>query len=145
LISQTEWVNSFVVVDKGKGKGLRICLDPRQLNIAIKREHYYTRTVDDIAPKLAGATHFSVVDARSGYWMIGLDEESSLLTTFSTPYGRFKFNRLPFGLVVSQDIFQRKMDKLFGQLPGITGIADDLVVYGVGEANHNRNFIGLCD
>ena len=99
-----------------------ICLDPKDLNAAIQREHYYTRTVDDIAPKLAGATHFSVVDARSGYWMVELDEESSLLTTFSTPYGRFKFNRLLFGLVVSQDIFQRRMDEIFGGLPGITGM-----------------------
>jgi hypothetical protein len=109
----TEWVNAFVVVDKGHGKGLRICLDPRERNTAIKREHYYTRTINDISPKLNDATHFSVLDARSGYWMVPLDEQSSLLTTFSTPYGRYKFSRLPFGLVVSQDIFQRKMDETF--------------------------------
>jgi hypothetical protein len=70
--------NSFVIVDKGEGKGLRICLDPQDLNTAIKREHYYTRTIDDIAPKLSGATHFSVLDVMSGYWMVPLDEESRL-------------------------------------------------------------------
>jgi hypothetical protein len=91
-----------------QGKGLRICLDPRDLNKAIKCEHYHTRTIDDIAPKFTGATHFSVLDACSGYWMVTLDEASSLLTTFSTPFGRFKHKRLPFGLVVSQNIFQRK-------------------------------------
>ena len=76
----TEWVNAFVIFEKGEGKGLRICLDPHDLNKNIKREHYYTRSVDDILPKVAGATHFSVLDARSGYWMVELSEESSLLT-----------------------------------------------------------------
>ncbi|XP_064629350.1 uncharacterized protein K02A2.6-like [Lineus longissimus] len=141
----TEWVNSFVIVDKGHGKGLRICLDPRDLNEAIKREHYYTRTIDDIAPKLAGATHFSVVDARSGYWMVRLDEQSSLLTTFSTPFGRYRYKRLPFGLIVSQDIFQRKMDEPFGDLAGVTGIADDIFVFGAGEKGHDNNFIELLE
>ena len=139
----TEWVNSFVIVDKGGGKGIRVCLDPRDINKNIKREHYYTRKIDDITPKMTGCTHFTVVDARSGYWMVALDEESSLLTTFSTPFGRFKYNRLPFGIVVAQDIFQRKMDSLFGDLPGVTGIADDLFVMGTSEENHDRNFINL--
>ncbi len=141
----TEWVNAFVVVEKSEGQGLRICLDPRELNKNIKREHYYTRTIDDILPKVAGAKYFSVLDARSGYWMVELDEDSSLLTTFSTPFGRFKFNRLPFGIVVSQDVFQRKMDKIFGDLSGTTGIADDTFVYGADEKSHDENIIRLLE
>ena len=139
----TEWVNAFVIVEKGNGKGLRICLDPRDLNKSIKREHYYVRTIDDILPKVANAKFFSVLDARSGYWMVELDEESSLMTTFATPFGRYKFNRLPFGIVVSQDIFQRKMDEAFHDLPGVTGIADDTIVYGTTEAEHDANLLLL--
>ena len=141
----TEWVNAFVIVKKGEGKGLRICLDLRELNKNIKREHYYTQTIDDIIPKVANATHFSVLDARSGYWMVELDKESSLLTTFATPFGRFRYNRLPFGIVVSQDVFQRKMDEVFSDLQGITGIADDTFVYGSSEEEHDKNLLRRLD
>ena len=79
---------------------------------------------------LNGAKCFSILDARSGYWNIKLDQKSSLCTTFNSPFGRYRFLRLPFGLVCAQDIFQRKVDETFGDLPGVTGIADDIVVYG---------------
>jgi hypothetical protein len=125
----TDWVNSFVCVTKPSGK-IRLCLDPKDLNKAIKRPHYYTPTFEDILPKLSGARWFSILDARSGYWNIALDEESSLLTTFNTPFGRYKYNRLPFGLNVAQDVFQRKIDETFGDIPGCFGIADDLVIAG---------------
>ena len=77
--------------------------------------------------------------------MIELDESSSLPTTFSTPFGRFKFNRLPFGMVVSQDIFQRKMDEMIGDLRGVTGRADDTVVFGNSEVDHDENLIKLLN
>ena len=125
----TDWVNSFVCITKPNGK-IRLCLDPKDLNRAIKRPHYYTPTLEDVLPKLSGARWFSILDARSGYWNISLDEESSLLTTFNTPFGRYKYNRLPFGLSVAQDVFQRKIDETFGDIPGCFGIADDLVIAG---------------
>ena len=119
-------------MSKPNGK-IRLCLDPKDLNNAIKRPHYYTPTFDDILPKLNGAKYFSILDARSGYWNLKLDEKSSLLTTFNTPFGRYKYNRLPFGLNLSQDIFQKKIDDTFGRLPGCVGIADDLVIVGFKE------------
>ncbi|KAI8484941.1 hypothetical protein Bbelb_373480 [Branchiostoma belcheri] len=102
----TDWVNSIIIKEKPNGK-LRICLDPRDLNNALKRDHYPTPTLEEITPAMSGAQVFSKLDASNGYWNIKLDEESSLLTTFNSPYGRFKFNRLPFGLRVSQDVFHR--------------------------------------
>ena len=62
----TEWVNSVVVTEKKNGK-VRVCLDPRDLNKAIKREHYPMKTVEEVAAELAGATVFSTLDASSGY------------------------------------------------------------------------------
>ena len=67
-----------------------------------------------------------------------LDEESSYLTTFSTPYGRYRFKRLPFGLVVSQDVFQKQLDTAFEGLNGVTGIADDTFVFGSSEEEHGQ-------
>ena len=125
----TDWVNSCVCVTKPNGK-IRLCLDPKDLNKAIKRPHYYTPTLDDVLPKLSGAKYFSILDARSGYWNISLDEESSLLTTFNTPFGRYRYNRLPFGLNIAQDVYQKKVDETFGDIAGCTGISDDLVIAG---------------
>jgi len=134
----TDWLNSLVCVTKSNG-ALRLCLNPKDLNRAIKRPHYFKPTLDDILPKLSGARYFSIPDARSGYWNIKLDKESSLCTTFNSPFGRYRFLRLPFGLVCAQDIFQRKVDETFGDLPGVAGIADDIVVYGYDDRDHDKN------
>ena len=77
----TDWIN--VLVEKPLTGKLRVCLDPRDLNKAIKRPHYPLPTLDSITHKLAEAHYFSVMDARSGYWAIMLTEESSKLTTFT--------------------------------------------------------------
>ncbi|KAK3741617.1 hypothetical protein QZH41_019256 [Actinostola sp. cb2023] len=77
----TEWVNSYVITEKSNGK-LRVCLDPRDLNKAIKREHYPMKTIEEVATKLSGAKYFSTLDASAGFWHIKLDDNSSNLTTF---------------------------------------------------------------
>ena len=82
----TDWVNSLVCVTKSNGT-LRLCLDPKDLNRAIKRPHHRTPTLDEVLPRLSDAKYFSIVDARSGYWNIQLDHESSLYTTFNSPHG----------------------------------------------------------
>ena len=136
----TDWVNSLVCVTKSNGN-LRLCLDPKDLNKAIKRPHYCRPTLDEVLPKLNGAKYFSIVDARGGYWNIQLDHESSLCTTFNSPHGRNRFLRLPFGLICAQDIFQKKVDETFGDLPGVTGKADDIIVYGykADGSDHDEN------
>ena len=100
----SEWVNSIVVTEK-KNRNLRICLDPGALNKAVQREHYPMKTVEEVAAELEGATVFSTLDASSGFWHIKLDEESSKLTTFNTPFGRYRFLRLPFGLSSAPEVF----------------------------------------
>ena len=62
----TDWVNSLVCITKSTG-ALRLCLDPKDLNCAIKRPHYFTPTLEDILPKLNGLKCFSILDTRSGY------------------------------------------------------------------------------
>ena len=89
----TDWVNSMVTVVKPNGK-LRICIDPRDLNKAIKREHYPIKTIEEIAARMPNATIFSVLDASSGFWQVKLDNSSSKLCTFNTPFGRYMFKRL---------------------------------------------------
>jgi len=84
----TDWVNSIVCNIKETPEGnkkIRLCLDPKDLNKNIGREHYYTCTIDELLPQLCGKKFFSVVDTKKGYWHVALDHESSLLCTFNTP------------------------------------------------------------
>ena len=88
----TEWVNSLVVVPKPTG-AVRLCIDPRDLNLAIKRPHYPMKTIDEVASRLQGAKFFSIMDAASAFWQLNLDDESSRLCTFNTPIGQNRFTR----------------------------------------------------
>ena len=139
----TDWVNSIVCnireTPEGKKK-IRLCLDPKDLNKSIRREHYYTRTIDELLPQLHGKKFFSVADTKKGCWHVALDHESSLLCTFNTPFGRYRFKRLPFGVKLSQDIFQRKLDEVYRGIPNVMGIADDIVVCGSTETEHDQAF-----
>ena len=132
----TEWVNSLLVETKPDGN-LRICLDPTDLNWAIKREHYPVPVLDDLIPELTESDTFTKLDAKDGYWHVKLNERSSYLTTFNTPFGRYRYLRMPFGLRMSQDVFQRKMDEIYGSCEGAIGIADDITVHGNGEKAHD--------
>ena len=134
----TPWVSSVVVTTKKSGS-LRVCIDPKPLNAALKRERYPLPVLDDLLPELAEAKIFSTVDLRAGYWHCVLDEESSIPTTFATPYGRYKWCRLPFGLSVSSEIFQKRVHQILDRLDGILDITDDILIYGVGETEEDAN------
>ena len=138
----TAWVNSLVYRRKPNGK-LRICLDPKDLNKAISREHHVIPTLEEILPKLSGAKYFSIVDAKCGYWNVELDQASSYLTTFNSPFGRYRFLRMPFGLKMSQDVFQAKIDQTFEGCEGTIGIADDIVIFGKSEQEHDNHLHGM--
>ncbi|GBN89636.1 hypothetical protein AVEN_216387-1 [Araneus ventricosus] len=101
----TDWVSPLVIVQKKNG-ALRVCLDPQNLNKAIKRPQYNLPTFEDITSKLAGAKYFSVLDAVSAFWQISLDEDSLRFCTFSSPFGRFKFLHMPMVLSVRQKDFR---------------------------------------
>ena len=96
VMQPTDWVNSMVV--SSRGEKIRICLDPGDLNKAVKREHYPIPTVEDIVAKIPDATVFTVLGAKSGYLQMKLDYEFSLLTTMNTPIGRYRWLKLPFGI-----------------------------------------------
>ena len=66
-----------------------------------------------------------------------------MLCTFNTPFGRYRFKRLPFGVRVSQDVFQRKLDEVFQGVDNVTNIADDIIVYGSTEEEHDQAFTNM--
>ncbi len=138
----TEWLSALAFSRKDSGK-LRVCLDPKDLNEAIKRTYHKTPTIEEITHKLSGARVFSKIDARHGYWSVQLDSESSKMTSFSGPDGRYRFKRLPFGIKVAQDIFQEKMDAILASCPGTLNISDDILVFGSSDEDHDRNLHNL--
>lgn len=134
----TDWCSSMAISAKKDGT-LRICLDPQKLNASLKRCPHKIPTVEEMNPKFEGAKYFSKLDAKAGYWAVHLDEKSQKLTTFRTPFGRYCWRRLPFGLRVSQDIFQSRMDDILEGLEGVISIADDVAVVGRTEEEHDTN------
>ena len=123
----TEWVNSFVIMEKkvpvdssnahslghSVQKKLQICLDPRDLNEALKREPYYTWSIKEILGKFHGMTQFTIADFNKGYWVVELHPDLRKLTTMALDIGKFQWTRLPMGSIVAQDMFQRKLDGIF--------------------------------
>ena len=123
----------------------RVCLDPSNLNKAIIREHHKPMTVEEIAHELAGATVYTKADALKAFLQIHLTHEASLLTTFNSHRGQLRFLRMPFGAKMSQDVFQLRMDAILEQCPGVIGIHDDMVIFGVDQEDHDANLINLLN
>lgn len=132
-----DWVSSLVLTTKANGK-LRVCLDPKDLNKALKRSHYQMPTAEEIFSKMGGAKFFSKMDASSGFWQIKVDSESSKLLTFNTPFGRYAFTRLPFGILCAPEIFQKEIGDILDGLEGQAHAQDDIIVWGKTEAEHNE-------
>ena len=128
----TDWVSSMVVATKRNGK-IRFCIDPKPLNKALKRSYYPLPVINDLLPKLTNAMVFTVVDAKNGFWHVQLDEQSSLPTTFGTPWGRYRWTRMPFGISVAPEEFQKRLDNALKGLNGVEPIFEDILLYGVGE------------
>ena len=72
----------------------------------------------------------SIINVSSGYHNLWLDMQSSYLTTFTCPFGRYHYKHLPFGAVPVDNMFQRKTDEKFNDIPNIFGIADNILVIG---------------
>ena len=123
-----------------------LCIDSRPLNKALKREHYKLPTLDDVLPEFKDANIFTKLDVKEAFWHIKLDEESSKLTTMITPFGRVRWTRMPFGLNVSSEIFQRHLATALDDLPGLINVADDILVIGNGTTkeqamkDHDRKY-----
>ncbi len=118
-----------------KTEKLRICLDPKFLNKALKRSHYIMPTLEDVLYKLPKARIFTKVDAKHAFLQCKLDQDSSFMTTFWTPWGRKRWLKLPFGVSVAPEVYQRKQHELLAGLKGIEPIADDILVVGCGDTD----------
>ena len=140
----TPWCAGMVVVPKKNGS-VRICVDLKPLNESVLREVHPIPRVDEALAQLAGASVFSKLDANCGFWQIPLSPESRLLTTFITPFGRFCFNKLPFGISSAPELYQRRMHTILEGLDGVTGLIDDMLIHGKDEAEHDARLVKVME
>ena len=139
----SDWVSSMVVIVKPNK--LRLCMDPRDLNCAIKREHYPMVTVEEVAARMPKAKILSVLDASQGFLQVQLDAESSKLRTFNTPIWPYLYKRMHFGIKSAPEVFQRARSQIFQDLPGTKVIMDDLLIWDRREEEHDQNLIRTLD
>ena len=128
--------SSIVVVRKPDTGALRICLDAPELNDHILRENTQIPTKEEAQSLFRDARFFSKIDASSAFWHLRLDEESSYLTTFNTPFGRYRFLVMPYGIKSASEIFHRELSRLFEREEGVVNIHDDIIVYSKTPAEH---------
>ena len=144
-IEPTPWVNSATYPVKPMGE-VRPCLDCVPLNKAIIRENHTLPTVEEIALELAGARYFTKGDAYKAFLHVHLSKKSRELTVFrTTTHGRLRYKRMPFGMKMSQDVFQIQMDRILEQCPGVIGIHDDVIIYGYTREDHVSNLINFLN
>ena len=125
-----EWLNSFVCVKKSNGK-IRLCLDPTHLNRWIIRPRHSSKLVDNVLHNLNGAKIF-YSSRQHQFWFYNhkLDEDSSKLTTFGTPFGQYRYLRMPMGALLSSDVYQYKVDSHLESIQNCMVIADDIIIFG---------------
>lgn len=138
----TDWVSSMVIAKKADGD-LRVCLDPKELNEYIKREHFRLPTLDEIVSNISGSKYFSTLDASSGFWQVALCDTD--LCTFNTPFGRYKFLRMPYGICSASEVFHRKIYQNFDDLDGVCMYIDDLLIYGKSEEEHDNRLRAVLE
>lgn len=148
-VEPSEWISNMVVVTKPQK--IRICLDPKYLNRAIHRPKLQMPTLEELLSELSKGRIFSSFDAKDGFYQVSLDEESSKLTTFWTPLGRYRYLRMPFGISLAPEVFESRLQECLTDLPGVKVIIDDILVVGYGETeseallDHDQNVVRLLE
>ena len=117
---------------------VRVFVNLTQINKYVQRENHPLPAVDSTLARLAGAQKFSKLDANSGFWQIKLAEQSRPLTTFITPWGRFMFNVLPYGISFGSEKFQKSISEVLQGLEGVECSIDDVLVHGQNQAQHDE-------
>ena len=145
----TKWCAPIVVTPKKSSDKIRMCVDLSHLNRFVIRERYQSLTPAEAVADIAAskAKIFTVLDALKGYHQCPLDHVSQPLTTFITPFGRYKYLWVPYGILSISEHYNRRMTDAFRGLSGFRRIVDDFVIYdnNVGDhESHVKQFLQRC-
>ncbi|XP_065060965.1 uncharacterized protein K02A2.6-like [Rhopilema esculentum] len=134
----TPWISQIVAVPKKDNKSIRICVDMRSANTAIKRVRHVMPTVDEIMVQLNGAKFFSKIDLSQAYHQLELHKDSRYITTFSTHIGLFQYKRLNYGTNAAAELFQHTLQEALKGIDNVRNLADDIIIFGKTRAEHDK-------
>ena len=142
--SHSPWASPIVPVTKKDGK-IRLCVDYRKLNEVTTPDPYYMTTLDEILEKVGDSGCLSKLDLSKGFYQIGIEEGSRNKTAFISPFGKYSFSRMPFGLRNSPAVFQRTMEEVLrGCYHCSAPYIDDILVFsrnGIDHVDHLRQVL----
>lgn len=142
----SEWVNHLVTTNKKDiEKSLRICIDPSELNEYIQDEQAYIPTFEEFSSNMAGMKYFSVLDLKDGFWHVKLAEESKNLCTFATPFGNYRYTRMPFGIKTGPKVFQKMNVANFGDIKNVYIYFDDILIVGRTKEEHDEALLAVFE
>ncbi len=144
VVEPTAWCAPIVTVPKSNGR-VRICVDLTGLNRYVKRPKITLPDVETTLGLIGASQFFTKLDAQNGYWQIRLSDESAKLTTFITPFGRFYFVRLPFGISSASEYFQLRMQEILRGLDGVVCHMDDVLIHGHSLEEHDKRLYAVLE
>lgn len=138
--SKSPWASPIVLVQKKDGS-TRFCVDYWKVNEVTRKDAYHIPRIDETLDTLAGATLFSTLDFRSGYWQVEVNPKDPEKTAFCMPEGLFEFNMMPFGLCNAPVTFQQLMESVLAGLHWRNCLVyiDDIIVIGKSFDEHLHN------
>ena len=137
--SHSPWASPIVPVVKKDGK-IRLCVDYRKLNGVTQSDPYYMVTLDEILERVGESGCLSKLDLSKGFYQIGVEKESSEKTAFVSPFGKYAFNRMPFGLKNAPAVFQRCMEEVLRDCFDYSApYIDDILVFSKDEVEHGEH------
>ncbi len=110
--SKSPWAAPILLVQKKDGS-MRPVVDYRKLNKISTPDPYPMPRIEELVDNLSSARFITTLDLTKGYWQVPVEEKSREKTAFVTPFGKYQFRRMPFGLTGAPAIFQRMMDVMF--------------------------------
>ena len=134
----SSWVSPVVVVPKPSGD-IRLCVDMRQANMAVKRERFPIPTIDEVLQDLNQNKFFSKLDLTSAYHQIELSPESRDITTFGTHKGLYGYKQLMFGVSCAPEMYQKVLHQVLQECDGAHNILD-VIVHAPTEEEHDKRF-----
>lgn len=140
----SQWISPLVTIVKDTGD-LRLCVDMRRANLAIKREAHLMPTFEDFLPRLRNARVFSRLDIKDAFHQVELHESSRHITTFITHKGVFRYKRLMFGISCAPEMFQKVLEQILSNCENVVSYIDDVLIFGDTVEEHDRALRKVLD